>query len=230
MRAAGALPRGAGGARRPRPRGGRAAAIFGKPKVRAPPAEPGAPGAGRGGGTTGGPETPSLRHRSTTSRLTQWTQSDAPVSAPEPEPAVPKPPLQLAMATPKRVVQELRESEGAAQVLATAQAGYQGGRAAVSNYLASDYGYPTKVLAALVLVPVLLGAALDSRKKAKEAKKLRTATALQAAFVKGFKLGVRSVTNGEAGEPKLNGEMTLSPATEAEAEADLLSGLGEKQP
>ena len=142
---------------------------------------------------------------------------------------MPKPPLQLAMATPKRVVQELRESEGAAQVLATAQAGYQRGSAAVGNYLASDYGYPTKVLAALVLVPVLLGAALDSRKKAKEAKKLRTATALQAAFVKGFKLGVRSVTNGE-GEPKLNGEMTLSPATEAEAEADLLSGLGEKQP
>ena len=143
---------------------------------------------------------------------------------------MPKPPLQLAMDTPKRVVQELRESEGAAQVLATAQAGYQGGRAAVGNYLASDYGYPTKVLAALVLVPVLLGAALDSRKKAKEAKKLRTATALQAAFVKGFKLGVRSATNGEGGEPKLNGEMTLSPATEAEAEADLLSGLGEKQP
>ena len=141
---------------------------------------------------------------------------------------MPKPPLQLAMDAPKRVVQELRESEGAAQVLATAQAGYQGGRAAVSNYLASDYGYPTKVLAALVLVPVLLGAALDSRKKAKEAKKLRTATALQAAFVKGFKLGVRSATNGEGGE--LNGEMTLCPATEAEAEADLLSGLGEKQP
>ena len=164
-------------------------------------------------------------------RLTHSTQSDAPVAAPEPEPAVPKPPLQLAMDAPKRVVRELRESEGAARVLATAQAGYQGGRAAVGNYLASDYGYPTKVLAALVLVPVLLGAALDSRKKAKEAKKLRTATALQAAFVKGFKLGVRSATNGEGGEPKLNGEMTLSPATEAEAEADLLSGLGEsKQP